>query len=103
MTRLFEDEVLLVSGFPGFRARKLVAWLLENTAFGSLELIVHPRRRAEALAILGELAAGDRVRLLDGDPGAIDFGLSRSEYLDLGRRVQRVFSMHQVTDAALDE
>ena len=103
MDGLFFDEVLLVTGFPSFRARSLVAWLVENAQFARLELIVHPRRRQEAQAMLAELASGERVNLLDGDPGAIDFGLSSDEYLDLGRRVQRVFSMHQVTDATLDE
>jgi thioester reductase-like protein len=103
MKRLFDDEVLLVSGFPGFRAKSLVAWLVENAPGARLELIVHPRRWQEALSILAELAAGERIHLLEGDPGAIDFGLSSAEYLDLGSRVQRVFSMHQVMDPSLDE
>jgi len=102
MSRLFVDEVLLISGFPGFRAKNLVAHLVSHAPGARLDLLVHPRRRDEAASIVSELAGEAPIHLLEGDPSAIDFGLSRAEYRELASRVDRVFSVHQVTDVALD-
>jgi thioester reductase-like protein len=102
MPRLFDDEILLITGFPGFRARSLVEFLSLAAPGARLELLVHPRRRDEAASLAAALGAVERVSFLEGDPGAIDFGLTRAEYRELAQRVQRVFSLHQVTDAALD-
>lgn len=100
---LFHEEVVLITGFPAFRARKLVAWLLEHAPTARLELLVHPRRRDEAATWIEELGGGARIDVLEGDPSAIDFGLARQEYRALRERVDRAFSLHQVTDPAVDE
>lgn len=103
MAAFFENDVLLVTGFPSFRARRLVAFLAEQAPGAKLELLVHPRRRDEALSVVADLPGSDRISVIEGDPSAIDFGLSRREYSELAARVERVFSMQQVTDPALDE
>ena len=86
-------ETLLVTGFPGFHARKLVEHLLEHEP--ALELILL-RRASDAersAELLAPLAASSRARVteLEGDPAALDFGLSGVEYLRLASSVQRVY------------
>jgi thioester reductase-like protein len=93
-------ETLLITGFPGFHARKLCWHLLE--AEPSIHLVLLRRasdaeRSAEALAELDE-ASRARVTVLDADPAALDFGLSGAEYLRLAHSVQRVYHFASVLE-----
>jgi thioester reductase-like protein len=92
--------VLLVTGFPGLRARVLVRLALAADPELRPVLLVHPRRRERAVEALGELAGGDRARIVQGDPAAIDFGLSREEYRALAAEVRVVHHVYQVLDLA---
>ena len=94
-------ETLLVTGFPGFYARKLCAYLLEQEP--TLRLVVLRRaidaeRSAEFLARLAEHSRS-RVTELEGDPSALDFGLSGAEYRALAGRVHRVYHFASVLEA----
>jgi hypothetical protein len=91
---------LLITGFPGFRARAVLARALELDPSGAPTLLVHPERRADAERALEALPLGGRARLLDGDPSAIDFGLSREEYFALAERITHVQHVYQVLDLA---
>src|SRR5450432_3963500 len=86
-------ETLLVTGFPGFHARKLCFQLLQSEP--SLQLVL-VRRAADAEASatqLAELQPAQRERVveIEGDPAALDFGLSGSDYRQLAESVQRVY------------
>ena len=86
-------ETLLVTGFPGFHARKLVQHLLAEEPALSLVLLRRAsdaERSAELLAPL-DAASRRRVTELEGDPVALDFGLSGAQYLELAASVQRVY------------
>jgi nucleoside-diphosphate-sugar epimerase len=91
---------LLVTGFPGFRARAVLAEALARAPEEHPLLLVHPRRRADAETALGALAGGERARIVDGDPAAIDFGLAREDYFELASRVTEVQHVYQVLDLA---
>jgi thioester reductase-like protein len=91
---------LLVTGFPGFRARAVLARALELEPSGAPTLLVHRERRADAERALEALPLGGRARLLEGDPSAIDFGLSREEYFELAERITHVQHVYQVLDLA---
>lgn len=93
------ERHLLVTGFPGFRARAVVSAALEAPGV-NLTLLVHPRRRDDAEVELAKLGRGDRVRLLSGDPAAIDFGLSRAAYFELAQDVTDIQHVYQVLDLA---
>jgi thioester reductase-like protein len=93
LTVNFAGETLLVTGFPGFHARKLALYLLQVEPEVKLVLLCRAsdrERSAECLARL-EPAERARVRELIADPAALDFGLSGAEYLELAASVQRVY------------
>lgn len=94
------ERGLLVTGFPGFRARAVLACALERDAEARPLLLVHPRRSVEARAVLGELAGGERARIIEGDPAAIDFGLGRHDYFELAASVRELQHVYQVLDLA---
>ena len=97
----FAGETLLVTGFPGFHARKLVLHLLEVEPDAEIVLLcraIERERSAEHLARL-EPAQRARVRELTGDPAALDFGVSGAEYLALAESVQRVYHFASMLEA----
>ena len=97
----FAGETLLVTGFPGFHARKLAQHLLAVEPELTLVLLCRAsdrERSAEHLARL-EPSQRARVRELIGDPAALDFGLSGAEYLALAASVQRIYHFASVLEA----
>ncbi len=97
----FAAKRLLVTGFPGFHARKLALHLLAVEPEAKLVLLRRAsdsERSAEHLARL-QPAERERVRELTGDPAALDFGLSGAEYLELAASVQRVYHFASVLQA----
>jgi nucleoside-diphosphate-sugar epimerase len=91
-------ESILVTGFPGLRARALAAALLAGDRDARVTLLVHPNRRTDAETALAALLARERVSVLWGDPAAIDFGLGGTEYRELAGSVRVVHHAYQVTD-----
>jgi hypothetical protein len=91
---------LLITGFPGFRARAVLARALELDPGAAPTLLVHPERRADADRALAALPLGGRARVLEGDPSGIDFGLSREDYFALAERITHVQHVYQVLDLA---
>jgi len=97
----FAGETLLVTGFPGFHARKLALHLLAAEPETRLVLLCRSSdkdRSAECLARLGPSQRA-RVREIIADPAALDFGLSGAEYLELARSVQRIYHFASVLEA----
>lgn len=92
-------EVVLVTGFPGFRARALVELLGEREPNTQLWLVVPPTElEAAARALASTPIASARLRLIPGEPCAIDLGLSRQTYAELCTTVDRWFALYQTTD-----
>jgi thioester reductase-like protein len=93
------DEVVLVTGFPTFRARKMVEELLVASEKSLIYVIVQTKLAEQAKAFLEQRTPAERKRVVvyEGDPAAIDFGLSGAEYRELSARVHRVHHMAQVT------
>jgi nucleoside-diphosphate-sugar epimerase len=96
----FAEEVVLVTGFPGFRAQALVRVLAEREPNAVLWLVVPPPElEAAARSLAGTPFAREQLRLIPGEPCAIDLGLSRQTYAELCARVDRWFALYQTTDA----
>jgi nucleoside-diphosphate-sugar epimerase len=95
-----EAAVLLVTGFPGLRARVLVRLALAADPELRPTLLVHPRRLAQAVDLLALMKGGERARVVPADPAAIDFGLGRGEYQALSDEVRVVHHAYQVIDLA---
>lgn len=94
-------EVALVTGFPGFHARRLCRQLLSAEPKITLIVLRTASDRERAAHHLEQLedAQRERVTELEGDPTALDFGLSGAEYLGLASRVQRIFHFASVLEA----
>jgi hypothetical protein len=93
------DEVVLVTGFPGARAHALVELLGEREPNIELWLVVPPAELESAARRLSTSRhARERLRLIPGEPCAIDLGLSRQAYGELTERVDRWFSLYQTVD-----
>lgn len=95
-------ETLLVTGFPGFHARRLVLHLLQAEASIKVVLLRRASDADASAACLGLLEPGQRARVneLEGDPAALDFGLSGLAYRQLARSAQRVYHFASELDAS---
>jgi thioester reductase-like protein len=93
------DEVVLVTGFPNFRARKMAEHLLSSQPRSLVYVVVQPKFGEQANEIAEQLPKEQRERLVmfGGDAAAIDLGLSGKEYLELAARVDRIHHLAQVT------
>ncbi len=94
------SETVLITGFPGFHARKLAFHLLAAEPQLRVVLLRRPHdaeRSAELLAGLDEPRRA-RVVTLEADPAALDFGLSGVEYLRLASAVERIFHFASVLE-----
>lgn len=91
-------DTVLVTGFPGLRARALAAAMLAGDRDARITLLVHPNRLADAEVALGAFLARDRVTVLSGDAAAIDFGLRGADYRELAESVRVVHHAYQVVD-----
>ena len=89
---------ILITGFPGLRARALSAALLAGDRDARVTLLVHPKRRADAEAALFGLLAAERVTILIGDAAAIDLGLAGAAYRELAESVRVIHHAYQVVD-----
>lgn len=99
MARRGYDEVLLVTGFPSFRGRKLVEHLLAAHPGALVHAVVHSKLAGAAQEAVGRLepAARQRLVLVDGDAAAIDLGLSGASYRALAAEVDCIHHAAQVT------
>jgi len=105
MVRPGYDEVVLLTGFPSFAARKLCGELLRDGGPRTFVHAVVPAAfAAAAQSALAELPAGqrDRVALVEGDAAAMDLGLSGAEFKSLASEVDRIHHMAQVSYLAAD-
>jgi nucleoside-diphosphate-sugar epimerase len=96
-------RVTLVTGFPNFRARHVVAQILGSSLDG-VWAVVAPKDIAFAEEWRAELPLRQRtrLRLLTGEPWAIDMGLSGSEYRELIQAVDCIQHLAQTSGTAAE-
>ena len=83
-------EAVLVTGFPAYTARRMVARLLaDDPGPRRLFVLVRPQFEAEAAAMLESLD-GQRAELLVGDVCDMDLGLSGAEFGAVAREVSTI-------------
>jgi thioester reductase-like protein len=104
MTRPGYDEVVLLTGFPSFAARKMCEELVRTGPRTLVHAIVQPKLEAEARDALDALPLDQRgrVNLLEGDAGAMDFGLSGRELAQVAPEVDRIHHMVQASYLGAD-
>jgi len=78
-------DVALVTGFPAFTARRMIATLVEREPETKLYILARDKFAPEADALIQRLGASDRAEVLVGDVCDMDLGLSSLEYRGLAR------------------
>src|SRR4051794_1561111 len=99
MARAGYDEVVLLTGFPSFPARKMCEELVQASRRTLVHAVVHPKFEADAREALDvmPLEQRSRVNLLEGDAAAMDLGLSGAEFKSVAAEIDRIHHMAQVS------
>jgi thioester reductase-like protein len=90
----------LVTGFPGFIGRRLVAELLEADAKAKVVALVEPRMLDTATAVAESIDA-KRIEIAPGDITDRKLGLEPDDYERLAKRIKRVFHLAAIYDLAV--
>lgn len=92
----------LLTGFPGFIGRRLVAALLEAGAARRVVALVEPRMLETARAAAAEIdAGGERIELVAGDIGERRLGLDQAAHDRLAAEVEVVHHLAAIYDLAV--
>lgn len=104
MARAGYDEVVLLTGFPSFTARKMCEELVRSGPRTLVHAVVQKKFAAEAEAALDALPLEQRsrVKLVEGDAAAMDLGLSGRELAEIAGQVDRIHHMAQVSYLGAD-
>ena len=104
MARPGYDDVVLVTGFPSFYARKMVEEILVAEPRALVYLIVLKKFELEAQAELEALPRDQRERVVvfEGDAAAMDLGLSGAEFRQLTRDIDRIHHLAHVSYVGVD-
>jgi len=109
MPRAGYDEVVLLTGFPSFGAKKMCEELLRPAPDGSkgktlVHAIVRGKLAGEARAMLDELTLEhrSRVNLIEGDAASMDLGLSGQEFKALAKEIDRIHHCASVSYLGVD-
>lgn len=92
----------LVTGFPGFIGRRLVAALAEREADAEIIALVEPRMAEPARAAAAAIDPG-RIEIVAGDIAARRLGLGAGDYERLAARVETVHHLAAIYDLAVPE
>ncbi len=86
------DEVVLLTGFPAFTARRMAAKILAADATAKVALLVRQKFAGTARDFIAALPAQQRTRIevLIGDVVDMDLGLSGGEYKAMAERVTTI-------------
>ncbi len=90
----------LVTGFPGFIGRRLVAALLERDPEARIVALVEGRMAAAAYAAAAAIDA-ERIEILNGDIAARRLGLGDGDYERLATTVEVVDHLAAIYDLAV--
>jgi thioester reductase-like protein len=99
------DDVVLVTGFPSFYARKMVEHILASEPRALVYTIVPSRLEDEARSEVEALPKDQRSRLvmIEGDATSMDLGLSGAEFRQLSRDVDRIHHLAHAGYVGIDK
>ncbi len=98
-------EVVLVTGFPGFMAKRMIAKILASDEEAKVLVLARPKFEQAASAYLGSLGDGRaaRTELLVGDVCDMDLGLAGSEYRRLCEEVTTIHHLAGIYYQGVDK
>ena len=105
MPRAGYDDVVLLTGFPSFAARKMCEELVRGPQRTLVHAVVRSQSLEEAEGALDVLPLEQRrrVNLIEGDAAAMDFGLSGAELRALTPEIDIIHHMAQVSYLGADK
>lgn len=94
-----DREVILVTGYPGYIGKRLVAQLAATERRADIFLLVQPKfiRDARRYAAALPTGRGNRIELLAGDILDMHLGLSGTEYRDLVTQLTEIFHLAAIS------
>ncbi len=97
------EEVILLTGYPSFSARKMCEEILKRPGV-LVHAVVREKLAADAAAAHDALPLADRrrVNLLEGDAAWMDLGLSGAELRSLAKEVDRIHHCARVSYLGAD-
>ena len=96
-------EVALVTGFPAFTARRMIAKLLAAEPETKLYVLARDKFAADADRLLASLGAGDRAEVLVGDVCDMDLGLSSVEYHAISKELTWIHHLAGIYFMGVDD
>jgi thioester reductase-like protein len=104
MGRAGYDEVVLLTGFPSFVAKKVCEELLRPPGRTLVHALVRADAAEEAKSALDALPLEQRARvnLVEGDAASMDLGLSGVEFKALAQEVDRIHHVSTVQYLGVD-
>jgi len=96
-------DVALVTGFPAFTAKRMIAKLLANEADTRLYVLAQPKFAADAGKLLESLGAGARAEVIVGDVCDMDLGLSSAEYRALSKELTWIHHLAGIYFMGVDD
>jgi thioester reductase-like protein len=105
MPRAGYDEVVLLTGFPSFAARKMVEELVRGPERTLVHAVVRAKSLPDAEGALDALPLEQRrrVNLVEGDAAAMDLGLSGADLRGLTPEIDAIHHMAQVSYLGADK
>lgn len=99
------DEVVLLTGFPSFAARRMCEELVRGPKRTLVHAVVRAKSLEEAELALDVLPLEERqrVHLIEGDAASMDFGLSGAELKMLTPQIDVIHHMAQVSYLGADK
>src|SRR4051794_31930350 len=91
----------LVTGFPGFIARRLVRRLLEDDPELTITVLVEGRMVPTARQVAGAIGAGERLEIVAGDIADRRLGVNDADYARLTASVDVVHHLAAIYDLAV--
>lgn len=116
MPRLGYDAVLLITGFPSLYARRMIEHILHAEPRALLYVLAPPKpsddRAPEAVIALPHRPSAafehlpadqqERIVFIEGDPSAMDLGLSGAEFRQLTSEIDRIHHLAHVGHLGAD-
>jgi thioester reductase-like protein len=96
-------DVALVTGFPAFTAKRMIAKLLESEPATKLYVLAQQKFAADAARLLESLSAGSRAEVLVGDVCDMDLGLSSAEYRALSKELTWIHHLAGIYFMGVDD
>ncbi len=96
-------EVALVTGFPAFTAKRMIAKLLASEPETKLYVLAQNKFADEATSYLASIGAGASAEVLVGDVCDMDLGLSSAEYRALSKQLTWIHHLAGIYFMGVDD